>query len=57
MTDLPRRMIVTYPNPEQTDRAGSAQSKIEWVCPEVIRLDVKAAEANDVNGSDGTFTS
>lgn len=52
-----RSIFVNHANQEQADGATSAQSKIDWVRPELIRLDVGAAEANDVNGSDGTQTS
>jgi hypothetical protein len=48
---------VNYAQQEQADGKASAPSKAEWTCPELIRLDLAAAEANDVNGSDGTFTS
>ena len=48
---------MNHAHQEQTGGAPSAQPKLEWDRPELTRLDPAAAEASDITGSDGTFTS
>ena len=42
---------------ERTEASNSAERKPEWVRPDFSRLEAGAADAADINNTDGTFTS
>lgn len=43
--------------PQQTGDSTQAEARSEWIAPEFSRLDAGAAEAADINNTDGAQTS
>lgn len=43
--------------PQYQVEPSNSAARSEWVEPAVTRLSAGEAEASDINGSDGTFTS